>query len=155
MGGAYGEWTYRAPPGSSCTSGGTALPPATPVGQICTMYTDFPLHENTPNPRIKLLKRRLRLENPLQTPPPLEAPAPEAPGGSLEAPRVLEPPKIWPETGRRRRPLEAPGGPWRPLEAPGGGPGGPWLEAPANPPVPARLSLRSKKTIFSRWELRA
>ena len=28
-----GEWTYRAPPGSSRTSGGTALPPATPVGQ--------------------------------------------------------------------------------------------------------------------------
>ena len=57
----------------------------------CTLI--FPLMGNTPNPRIKSLKRRLRLENPLQTPPPLEAPAPEAPGGSLEAPRVLEPPK--------------------------------------------------------------
>ena len=28
-------------------SGGAALPPATPVGQIYTMYIDFPLDENT------------------------------------------------------------------------------------------------------------
>ena len=51
MGGAYGEWTYRAPPGSSRTSGGTAPPPAIPVGQTYTMYIDFPVDGNTrPNP---------------------------------------------------------------------------------------------------------
>ena len=50
MGGAYGEWMYRAPPGSSRTSGGTALPPATLVGQTYTMCIDFPLDRNTPNP---------------------------------------------------------------------------------------------------------
>ena len=32
---------------------GTALPPATPVGQIYTMYIDFPLDGNTLNLRIK------------------------------------------------------------------------------------------------------
>ena len=51
MGGAYGEWTYRAPPGSSRTSGGTALPRASPMSQIYTMYIDFPLHGNTLNLR--------------------------------------------------------------------------------------------------------
>ena len=39
-------------PGSSRTSRGTALPPATPVGQIYTMYIDFPLEGNTPNPTL-------------------------------------------------------------------------------------------------------
>ena len=44
------------PPGSSRTSGGTALPPATPVGQIYTTYIDFFLDGNTsakiPRPHI-------------------------------------------------------------------------------------------------------
>ena len=116
MGGAYGEWTYRAPPGSSCTSGGTALPPATPVGQICTMYIDFPLDGNTPNPRIKSLKRRLGLENPLQTPArPLEAPG--GPWMVLKPWRqILE---SWKAPSRPpARVLEAPGGVLEPSDTP-------------------------------------
>ena len=127
MGGAYGEWTYRAPLGSSRTSGGTALPPATPVGQIYTMYIDFPLDGNTPNPRIKSLKRRLGLETPPPDTP--EAPGgpwrprpPEAPGGP-GGPGAGNPPKSGlkglAKTFGLLEALEAPGGPWRPLGGPG------------------------------------
>ena len=122
MGGAYGEWTYRAPPGSSCTSGGTALPPATPVGQICTMYIDFPLDGNTPNPRIKFLKRRLGFGEP---PPD----TPEAPGGPWR-------PRDGPETldTNPKAPSRPPEAPWRVLEAPQGPLEPPdTLEAPETP----------------------
>ena len=71
MGGAYGEWTYRGPPGSSRTWQGTALPPATPVGQINTMYIDFPLEGNTPNPKQK--KKSLGRRPHIFNLPPLEA----------------------------------------------------------------------------------
>ena len=122
------------------------------LGQIYTMYIDFPLDGNTPNPTLKSLKRRLVLENPLQTPPRLWRRL-EARGaceaailvlqardflelsGVLEAPvELLEGPGV-----HRSQGLWAPG--WRPLQT--------RLRR-------ARLSLkRSKKTIFSRWELRA
>ena len=44
------------------------------------------------------------------------------------------------------RPLEVGGGPWRPLKPPGG---------PAAARLPHFIPFRKKKTIFSRWELRA
>ena len=47
---------YKAPPGSSRTSGLTALPPATLVGQKYTMYIDFPLDGNTLNPAVQALE---------------------------------------------------------------------------------------------------
>ena len=174
MGGAYGEWTYRAPPGSSRTSGGTALPPATPVGQIYTMYIDFPLDGNTLNPTVQALGRHTHILSDLLGGPPggvlapscsksagkcLEAggPAgnrpksgPQSAGGSLEAlggpcPGPLGPCKApgspYPQNlaleGPERPSPWSPAGPWRPLEAPVGSLG------------------RSKKTISSRWELRA
>ena len=110
MGGAYGEWTYRAPPGSSRTSGGTALPPATPVGQIYTMYIDFPLDGNTPNPRSQALGRRPHIFSLSPGGPPGRVLAPscsKSAGEGLEAGGPPgNPPKIWPE-----RPGKTPGGP--------------------------------------------
>ena len=120
MGGAYGEWTYRAPPGSSRTSGGTALPPATPVGQIYTMYIDFPLDGNTLNCTLKASTRHAQIFS-LLPGPPLEGSWPLAAanlrvralrqGGLLGTPQNLE---------RAVKTLGGSGGPWRPLEAPGG-----------------------------------
>ena len=58
------------------------------------------------------------------------------------------------------RPLQPPGGAW-PLEAPEGRPlkGGPWRPLKARLRRPVFLHFRpfkkAKKTIFSRWELRA
>ena len=129
MGGAYGEWTYRAPPGSSRTSGGTALPPATPVGQIYTMYIDFPLEGNTPNPRAKSLGRHTHIFSDLLGGPPGGVLAPscsKSAGKGLEAGgpagnRPKSPERAGKDVSEACagpwRPLEAPGGPWRPLEA--------------------------------------
>ena len=126
MGGAYGEWTYRALPGSSRTSGGTALPPATPVGQIY-----FPLEGNTPNPRAKSLGRRPHifsdlLRGPLKGSWPLAAANLRVralrQGGPLGTPQnlagleALKVPEAHGPAGPWRF-LEASGGPWRPLEA--------------------------------------
>ena len=84
---------YRAPPGSSRTSGGTALPPAISVGQIYTMYIDFPLDGNILDPTVKALGRRPHIFSLLAgairgvLAPVLEAPgaAPGGPGGSWPA----------------------------------------------------------------------
>ena len=85
-----------APPGSSRTSGGTALPPATPVGQICTMYNDFPLHGNT---------QKLKPHND----------TPRFSASFQGAPWRVLAPSCSKSVGRAlvRMPL-APGGPWRP-----------------------------------------
>ena len=91
------------------------------VGQIYTMYIDFPLEGNTPNPRAKASQRRTQIFSLLSGP------------GGLKALQV---------SGGSCNCLEASGG----LEAPGG----PWR--PACGGVPAS---GSKKTILSRWELRA
>ena len=162
MGGAYGEWTYRAPPGSSRTSGGTALPPASSVGQIYT-----------PNPRSQALGRRPHIFSDLLGRPPGGVLAPSCSNLQVRALRQGGPPGNPPKSGWQQRlgGPEAPENPWRPLEAPDG----PWrpLERLLEAPAPearrcrgcwrsyrlrlrlARFSLgRSKKTIFSRWELR-
>ena len=161
MGGAYGEWTYRAPPGSSRTSGGTALPPATPVGQIHTTYIDFPLDGNTPNPRSQVLGHRPHIFSDLLGRPPGGVLAPSCSNLQVRALRQGGPPGNPPKSGWQQRlgGPEASGGSWRPLEAPDEGPRSPW--APGWRPLQTRLRLarfslaRSKKTIFSRWELRA
>ena len=92
--------------------------PVTPVGQIYTMYIDFPLDE-FPSPR----------------PPPIFSLSPGGPPGRVLAPSCSKsagegleaggppgnPPKIWPErAGIAPGTVEAPKGPWRPrpLEAP-------------------------------------
>ena len=111
---------------------------STPSGQIYTMYIDFPLDGNTPNPTLKSLKRRLGLENPLQTPRrprppwrlwrpgaawpltwrPLEAPLrrPWRPWTPLKGLDSRHPPRLWRflRVQGPSRPLQAPGGPWRP-----------------------------------------
>ena len=48
MGGAYGEWIDRAPPRSPRTSGGAALPPASPVGQIYPFFEPLKIRETWP-----------------------------------------------------------------------------------------------------------
>ena len=69
------------------------------MGQIYTMYIDFPLEGNTPNPRAKSLGRRPHIFRPWKA---LEASGDlNRPGKPLEAP------------GAPGGPLEAPGGPWR------------------------------------------
>ena len=108
-----------APPGSSRTSGGTALPPATPVGQINAMYIDFCFDGNTPNPRIESLGRRPHIFSlcPGGLPGRVLAPScSKSAGEGLEAGGPPgNPPKSGPERWGpgpwRRRPLGGPGGP--------------------------------------------
>ena len=95
----------RIEPLRARTSGGTALPPATPVGQIYTMYIDFPLDGNTLNPTVQSLKRVFHIFGVL----PGACGGVLAPGCSKSASEGLEAPAD-----------EVPRGPWRPLEAPGG-----------------------------------
>ena len=144
MGGAYGEWTCRA----SRTSGGTALPPATPVGQIYTMYIDFPLDGNTLNPTVQALGRR----------PHIFSLSPEGPPGRVLAPSCSKsasqgleargppgnPPRNWRYgAGSSWKPPQ--GSLWTPLEAPGGR--GPWsLQAPGGPQSPPIWLLTFKNS---------
>ena len=102
MGGAYGEWTYRAPPSGLFPYIGRHSPASShPMGQIYTMYIDFPLEGNTPNPRAKSLSRRPHIFRPWK---------------ALEASGDLNRLRPWKASGGPWSPWRPLGGPWRPLE---------------------------------------
>ena len=103
------------PPGSSRTSGGTALPPATPVGQIYTMYIDFPLDGNNLNPKNKALPDTPRFSASFQGPP-LEGSWPLA-AANLRVRALRGHPKWGWKLFGAPPVLDAPQNPWRSLQA--------------------------------------